>query len=43
MRRTMTALAIALIATSANAETIEQRIVPCLGAADLAHYIARMR
>ncbi len=30
MRRTMMALAIAFIATSANAETIEQRIVPCL-------------
>ena len=30
MRKTMTALAIALIATSAGAETIEQRIEPCL-------------
>src|SRR5690349_20088384 len=30
MRRIITALAFALIATSANAETIEQRIVPCL-------------
>ena len=30
MRKTIAALAIALIATSAGAETIEQRIVPCL-------------
>ena len=30
MRKTITALAFALIATSANAETIEQRIAPCL-------------
>ena len=30
MRKTITALAFALIATSASAETIEQRIVPCL-------------
>jgi cytochrome c553 len=29
MRKTIAALAITLIATSANAETIEQRIVPC--------------
>jgi cytochrome c553 len=30
MRKTITALAFVWIATSANAETIEQRIVPCL-------------
>jgi cytochrome c553 len=30
MRKTTTALVIALIVTAANAETIEQRIVPCL-------------
>src|SRR5882757_4010664 len=30
MRRTMTMLAFALVAASASAETIEQRIVPCL-------------
>jgi len=30
MRKTITALAFALIATSVSAETIEQRIVPCL-------------
>jgi cytochrome c553 len=30
MRRTIAALAFALIATSVSAETIEQRIVPCL-------------
>ena len=30
MRKTIAALAVALIATSANAETIEQRIAPCL-------------
>jgi cytochrome c553 len=30
MRKTIAALAIVLIATSANAETIEQRIAPCL-------------
>ena len=30
MRKTILALAFALIAASANAETIEQRIVPCL-------------
>jgi cytochrome c553 len=30
MRRTITALAFALISTCASAETIEQRIVPCL-------------
>src|SRR3954468_3115616 len=29
MRKTITALAFALIATSVSAETIEQRIVPC--------------
>ena len=31
MRRTATALALALIATSAHSETIEQRAVPCFG------------
>src|SRR6478736_5902665 len=30
MRRTMTMLAFALVAASASAETIEQRIAPCL-------------
>jgi cytochrome c553 len=30
MRKTIAALAIALIATSANSETIEQRVAPCL-------------
>src|SRR6476660_729297 len=30
MRKTIAALAFALIATSVSAETIEQRIVPCL-------------
>jgi cytochrome c553 len=30
MRKTITALAFALLATSTNAETIEQRIAPCL-------------
>lgn len=30
MRKTITMLAFALVAASANAETIEQRIVPCL-------------
>src|SRR6476620_7920861 len=30
MRKTITALTFALISTTANAETIEQRIVPCL-------------
>jgi hypothetical protein len=30
MRKTVTMLAFALIGVSGNAETIEQRIVPCL-------------
>jgi cytochrome c553 len=30
MRKTIAALAVALIATSANSETIEQRVAPCL-------------